>query len=155
MIELFAQRRGFERQPWTRSVDLPLELDVVLAGELCRLRPTLESAFLEDRGDVGVGQEVSEALLVPVENHPHPGAVVRITKDGRTLAPVLLSLLSALGGERPPEAVEILDFRGSQDHLGPPSVVDFPPSDSTRRVFQRGSVERDVAHLRIPLHRSV
>jgi len=73
-----------------------LELDVVLADELRRLGLSLNSTFFKDRGHVGVGHEVPKALLVPVENHPHPAIVVRIAKDLRTLTPVLLSLFSAL-----------------------------------------------------------
>src|SRR5215207_3841270 len=107
---------GFEGRPRAPS-SIPLGLGVELAGELRRLGPTLESAFLKDRRHVGVRHEVSVALLVQVENHPDPALIVWIAKDVRTLAPVLLSLLRALCGERIPEAVEILDLRGRQNHL--------------------------------------
>jgi hypothetical protein len=53
--------------------------------------------FLKDRGDLGVGDEVLKALLIPVEEHPDPVVLIGIAKDGRTLGPVLLSLLSAFG----------------------------------------------------------
>jgi hypothetical protein len=74
-----------------------LGLGVALAGELRRLQPTLVPGFLNDRRDLGVGEEVLQALLIPVVEHPDPVVLIRIAKDGHTLGPVLLSLLSALG----------------------------------------------------------
>jgi hypothetical protein len=50
--------------------------------------------FLHDRGDLGVGDEALPALRVPVEEHPDPVFLVGIAKDGRTLGPMLLSLIS-------------------------------------------------------------
>jgi hypothetical protein len=94
----------------------PLELGLVLASERRHLGPTFEPGILEDRGDLGIGHEAVIALLVPVENHPDPLVVIGIAKDVRTPGPVLLSLLSALGRERVPEAVEILDLDRGQDH---------------------------------------
>jgi hypothetical protein len=105
-----------------------LELSVVLLSELRHLGPTLKPGLFEDRRDFGVGQEVLIALLIPVEKHPDPVFVVGIAKDVRTLGPVLLSLLSALGREGFPEAVEILDLRRRQDQLSPPSLE--VPSDT-------------------------
>jgi hypothetical protein len=52
---------------------------------------------LHDRRDLGVGKEALPALLIPVEDHPDPVVLIGIAKDERTLGPVLLSLLSALG----------------------------------------------------------
>src|SRR5215213_130913 len=74
-----------------------LGLRVVLAAELRWLGLTLVPGFLNDRRDLGVGEEVLKALLVPVKEHPDPVVLIGIAKDGRTFGPVLLSLLSALG----------------------------------------------------------
>ena len=95
------------------------ELRVVLADEFRPLGLTLQPSLLEDRGHVGVGHETLVALLVLVEHHPHASGVRGVAKDLRTLRPVLLSLLRALGREGVPEAVEILDLRRRQDHLSP------------------------------------
>src|SRR2546422_8293068 len=74
-----------------------LGLGVVLAAELRRLGPTFVPGFLNYRRDLGVGEEVLKALLIPVKEHPDAVVLIGIAKDGRTLGPVLLSLLSALG----------------------------------------------------------
>src|SRR5207302_5646505 len=92
-------------------------LGVVPAAELRRLRLPFVPRFLQDRRDLGVGDEALPALRVPVEEHPDPVFLVGIAKDGRTLRPVLLSLLGALGREDLLEAVEVLDLRRCQDHL--------------------------------------
>src|SRR5439155_8922672 len=97
-----------------------LGLGAVLAAERRRLGPTLVPGFLNDRRDLGVGEEVLKALLIPVEEHPDPVVLIGIAKDGRTLGPVLLSLPSALGREDFQEAVEILDLCRCQNHLTPP-----------------------------------
>ena len=73
-----------------------LRLDVVLAGELSCLGSTLEPAFLKDRRDVGVRDEVVEALLVPVEDYPDPAIVIGIAKDVRTLLPCCLRFSAPL-----------------------------------------------------------
>ena len=85
-------------------------LRVVLAAELRRLGLTFVPGFLQDRGDLGVGDEALPTLRIPVEEHPDPVVLIGIAKDVRTLGPVLLSLLSALGREDIQEAVEILDL---------------------------------------------
>ena len=74
-------------------------LGVVLAAELRRLGLSLVSGFLQDRRDLGVGDEVLPALGIPVEEHPDPVVLVGVAKDRRTLGTVLLSLLGALGRE--------------------------------------------------------
>ena len=71
-------------------------LGVVLAAELRRLGPTFVPGFLKDRRDLGVGDEVLPALLIPVEEHPDPVVLIGIAKDGRTLGPVLPSLPAPL-----------------------------------------------------------
>src|SRR4029077_375929 len=117
------------------SADRPLiralRLGLVRAEELRRLCRTLRKpGFLKDRRDLGVRREALPPRLVPVENRPNPVALIWILKDVRSLATVLLSLLSALGREGIPEAVEILDLRRCQDHLSPPcrhGVVRPPP----------------------------
>jgi hypothetical protein len=101
-------------------------LGVVLVDELRRLWPTLDPTFLEDRRDVGIGEEALKPLLVPVEGHPDPGLVIGIAEDVRALAPVLPPLLGALCSEGAQEAVEILDLRRGQDQLRPP-FVGCPP----------------------------
>jgi hypothetical protein len=55
------------------------------------------AGFLNDRRDLGVGEEVLKTLLIRVKEHPDSVGLIGIAKDGRTLGPVLLSLLSALG----------------------------------------------------------
>jgi hypothetical protein len=57
----------------------------------------LKPRLLKDRRHLGIGQEVVIGLLIEVKNHPDPVVLVGIAKDARTLGPVLLSLLSALG----------------------------------------------------------
>ena len=74
-----------------------LKLRVGLSGGLCRLGPTLQSRLLKDGWHLGIGQEVVVALFVQVEDHPDPIVLIGIAKHARTLGPVLLSLLSALG----------------------------------------------------------
>src|SRR5207249_742213 len=98
-------------------------LRVVLAGELRRLGPTLVPCFLHDRRHLGVGDEALPARRVPVEEHPDTILLGGITEDGRTLGPVLLPLLGALGREDLLEAVEILDLRRCQDHRSPPLAL--------------------------------
>src|SRR6266508_1975211 len=105
-------------------------LGVVLAAELRRLGPTFVAGFLKDRRDLGVGGEVLPALLIPLEEHPDPVVLIGIAKDVRTLGPVLLSLLSALGREDLHEAVEILDLRRCQDHVSPPLLFSALPLDA-------------------------
>src|ERR1700694_4155039 len=80
-----------------RAADSGLGLGVVLAAELRRLGPTFVPGFLNDRRNLGVGEEVLKALLIPVKEHPDPVVLIGVAKDGRTLGPVLLSLRSALG----------------------------------------------------------
>jgi hypothetical protein len=55
------------------------------------------SCFFEDRRDLWVGDEILEALLIPVEDDPNPVGLGGIAKNGRPLGSVLLSLLGALG----------------------------------------------------------
>ena len=92
--DLLRQRRP--RKDETLTALYP-GLGVVLAAELRRLRLTFVPGFFKDRRDLRVGDEVLKARLIPVEEHPDPVARIWIAKDGRTLGPVLLSLLSALG----------------------------------------------------------
>src|SRR6476619_7821251 len=92
-------------------------LGVVLTEELRRLGRTLgKPGFLKDGRDLGVRGEALPARLVPIEDRPDPVALIWIPKDLRPLATVLLSLLSALGREGIPEAVEIPDLRRCKDH---------------------------------------
>ena len=72
-------------------------LAVQRAGELRNLWPRRVPGFLKDRRDLGVGDEVLPAFLIPVEEHPNPALLIGIAKDVRTLGPVLLSLLKACG----------------------------------------------------------
>src|SRR5262245_5359813 len=63
----------------------------VVANEFSRFRRAFrEPGLLKDRRNVGVGGEALPPLRIPVENRPHPVAVVRIPEDVRTLAAVLL-----------------------------------------------------------------
>src|SRR5919198_4999406 len=94
-------------------------LGVVLAAERGGLGPTFMPRFLNDRRDLGVGEEILKALLIPVKEHPDPIVLIGIAKDRRTPGPVRLSLLSALGREDVQEAVEILDRRRSKNQLLP------------------------------------
>jgi hypothetical protein len=98
----------------------------VLPDELGRLGLPFDPTYFKDLDHLGVGHEVPKAFLIPVENHPHPVIVVRIAKNLRTLTPVLPSLFSALGRERVPPAVKILDLRSRQNQLGPPSLSCHP-----------------------------
>src|SRR5207249_6815339 len=66
-------------------------------------------------------------LRIPVEAHPDTLVLIGITKDVRTLGPVLLPLLSALGREDIQEAIEILNLCRRQDHLSPPLLSSAPP----------------------------
>src|SRR5215212_2802278 len=68
-------------------------LGVVPAADFRRLRLTSVPGFLKDRRDVGIGDEALPALGIPVEERPDPVLLIGIAKDGRTLRPVLLSLL--------------------------------------------------------------
>src|SRR5215218_9445101 len=82
-----------------------------LAGRLCHLGRPLESALLEDLAHLRIGDELLEALVVPVEHGPDPLGVVRIAEDLCSLRPMLFPLRRSLGRERLTEAVEILDLR--------------------------------------------
>src|SRR5207302_8224640 len=88
-----------------------------MAAELRRLGPTFVPGRLNDRRDLRVGEVALKTRLVPVKEHPDPVVLIGIAKDGRTLGPVLLSLLSALGREDIQEAVEILDRRRCKHQL--------------------------------------
>ena len=81
------------------------------------MRLTYVPGFRNDRRDRGVGEEVLEALLIPVEDHPDSIGLRGIAKDGRTLGAVLLSLVGALGREDFQEAALILDLRRCGHHV--------------------------------------
>src|SRR6266542_5962079 len=105
-------------------------LGVVLAAEPRGLGAALVPGFLQDRGDVRVGDEALPTVGIPVEEHPDPVGLVGIAEDGRALATVLPALLGALGREDTQEAVEIFDLCRCQDHLVPPVWFSAPPLDT-------------------------
>jgi hypothetical protein len=90
-------------------------LGVVLAAEHGRLRPTFVPGFLKDRRDLGVGDKFCQP-----DSSQSKSILIGISKDGRALGAVLLSLLSAFRCEDFTNSVEILDLRRCQDHLFPP-----------------------------------
>jgi len=53
-------------------------LGVVPAAKLRRLGLADVPGFLNDHRDLGVGQKVLEALLVPIEEHPDPVGFNRV-----------------------------------------------------------------------------
>jgi hypothetical protein len=76
--------------PLRRSAILGRDaLSAVLADERGGLGLTDVPGFLDDRRDLRVGQEVLEALLVPVEDHPDPVGLYWVAKDRRALGSVL------------------------------------------------------------------
>src|SRR6185437_3149818 len=82
-------------------------IGLVIVGPLClvltekggRLGLGDVAGGLEDRRDLGVGDELGPALRVPVEQHPHALVVRRVLEDRRALGAVNPALLSALGAE--------------------------------------------------------
>ena len=105
----------------SRGPILDLEPSVVLAAELRRLGLGFVPGFLEDRRDLGVGDEVLKGLLIPIERSPRTrSSSLGSRKNGRALGPVLPPLLSALGREDLQPLVEVLDPRRCQhQHLSP------------------------------------
>src|SRR3954462_14637783 len=81
-------------------------------GHWRRLHPTV----LEDLRDPWVGDVALPALVVPVEDGEDPVGVFAVAEDLRAPRSVLLSELCALGREDLPEAVEVVDLRGSENH---------------------------------------
>src|SRR3954447_22147965 len=86
------------------------------ADEVRGLQLVEVSGFLDDRQDLGVGDEVRPAGLVPVEEHPDPLGIGRGTGDSGRLGSVLGALLSALRREHVQEVVDVLDLCGCEDH---------------------------------------
>src|SRR5262245_46644161 len=80
------------------------------------------SSFLEDRRDVGVGDEPRPPLLVHVEQPPDPLLLGGIAEHRRTFGAVEGALFGGLCAEQLQESVDVLDGRRCQDH-------DFPPSE--------------------------
>src|SRR5688500_1370523 len=91
------------RREWGR-------LGLVLFDQLCALRPSHETGFLEDFRHLGVAEQLVVSRFVHIEDDPHAAVVVRVAEDMRAATAVLLPLLRALGGEHLPEAIEILDL---------------------------------------------
>jgi len=106
-------------------------LGVHLSQEFGRFRPTLESGLLENRWHVGVRQQLSVALLVPVEHGPDAGVVIGVAVDARAPASVLLALLSALGGEDVEKPLDILDLHGGNNQRWAPFGDARPNRDLT------------------------
>src|SRR5712691_5945865 len=90
---------------------------VAVADELRRLRPRLVSGLLHDRRHLRIRDEALPALLVPVEDDPHPILLGGIAEDRRAFRSVLLALLGPLRREDVHEPVEILDLRRCEEHL--------------------------------------
>src|SRR4051794_4664391 len=107
------------------SMCVPLS-GVVGAAEPGGLGAALVPGFLQDRGDVRVGDEALPAFGIPVEEHPDAVGLVGIAEDGCALGTVLPSLLGAGGREDVQEAVEVLDLRRCQDHALPPLRFSAP-----------------------------
>jgi hypothetical protein len=76
-----------------------------------------EGEFPRDRRDLGIGEEPLVILNLPVEEHPHPVGVIGIPEHLGALAPVLLSLLDALGLEGLQELIEVGDLGDGDDHV--------------------------------------
>ena len=100
-------------------------LDLGRPDVLGRLRPSLEAGLLEDRGHVGIGHEALIGGVVHIEHDPGAAVVVRVAKDLRTAASVLLPLLGSLCGEGLQEAVEVSDFDRGQNRRWPPFASTF------------------------------
>src|SRR3954453_559352 len=96
-------------------------LGLVRADEVRGHRLGEVAGVLQDRGHLGVGDEVLPALLVPVEDGPHAVVLAGVAEHRRTLRAVHRTLLSALLAEHPQELVDIGDGRRDEDHLGSPS----------------------------------
>src|SRR5882672_3482534 len=74
------------------------------------------SGFLEDRRDLGVGDELRPPCFVPVEQRPDAVLLGGIAEYRRTLGTVQGPLVGALRAEHIQESVDVLDGRGCQDH---------------------------------------
>ena len=85
------------------------------------------SGFLEDRRDLGVGDELRPPVLVPVEQRPDPVLLGGVAEHRRALRAVERALLGALRAEHLQESVDVLDGRRCQDH-------DCSPSDGSLRI---------------------
>ena len=86
------------------------------------LRPALVTGRLHDRRHLVVGDEALPTLFVPVEEHPDPVALVRVSEDLRAFRSVLPTLVGALRREDLHEAVELLHLRRCEDQRMPPSI---------------------------------
>src|SRR5271168_156935 len=65
--------------------------------------------LLEDRRDIGVGDELRPPVLVPVEQRPDSVVLGGIAEHRRTLRAVEGTLLRALRAEHIQESVNVLD----------------------------------------------
>src|SRR5882672_7234138 len=74
------------------------------------------SGFLEDRRDLGVGDELRPPCLVPVEQRPDAVLLGRVAEHGRALRPVKRALVGARVGKHFEESVDVLDGRRCEDH---------------------------------------
>src|SRR6185369_1525697 len=99
------------------SCSSPARLCLVATAHRGGLRLRLVAGSLEDRRDLGIGDEALPALVGPVEEHPDTVLLVRVAEDHRALGSMLLALLRALRREDLEEAVDILHRRRRQDHL--------------------------------------
>src|SRR5437764_2069851 len=89
---------------------------LVRAEEQGRLRLAQMSGLLEDRRDLGVGDELHPPGLVPVEERPDPVLLGGVAEHRRTLGAVERTLVRALLAEHIQEPVDVLDGGGGQDH---------------------------------------
>src|SRR5689334_16767502 len=78
------------------------------------------SGLLEDRRDLGVGDELRPSGLVPVEQRPDAVLLDGVAEHRRALRPVERALVGALRGEDLEESVHVLDRGGCEDHDGCP-----------------------------------
>src|SRR5712691_6802404 len=78
-----AHRRGGDHGSRGAAPAASVGSGVAVADELRRLRPRLVSGLLHDRRHLRIRDEALPALLVPVEDDPHPILLGGIAEDRR------------------------------------------------------------------------
>src|SRR3954447_681382 len=89
------------------------------ADEVRGLRLFEVSGFLDDRQDLGVGDEVRPAGLVPVEEHLDAVVLARVAEHRCALGAVAGALVATLRAEDIKEPCDVFVLRRGEDHDEP------------------------------------
>src|SRR3954452_1096067 len=121
------------------------------------LRLVEVTCLLDDRQDLGVGDEPRPPGFVPIEEHPHAALLGRVAEHRRALASVLGALVRALRAEDVQEPLDVLDLCRCQDHVFPFGVHRSGSHPADRLVRRRGSFSASTwvrASVDLPISRA-